>query len=137
MKLWEALEQSNKVRRKGWTPKYHYKIVDNRAFSLCNDDMYKMFLVFPCSDFLADDWEPYKEPEPEAGPEIDPLQIFKNMVSSDGNTVFGAIIKIFEQQQKQICRLEKAQIEHEREIGKLKLIAHDHGVHGIEKPVVR
>lgn len=111
MKLWEALEKSNKVRRKGWDEDYYVEFTpDDRILKQGKEEAN----YIPLCHFKADDWELYNEPTAE--PETDPLQIFKRMVygSLDGNTIvkdhetFRNIIRVFEQQQSEINKLSAA-----------------------------
>lgn len=173
MKLWETLEKSNKVRRKGWeNDSYVTMDADKKMAEVSQGYTVESITI---EEFYADDWEPYKEPtaEPETDEEgksetqkiretgstmknlgdffclvcdvlekqqkqIDELKIIvgtgtKGNQSSDQSEV-DRLVVIMNHQADRICRLEKAQVEHECEIGELKLIAHDHGVHGIESP---
>ena len=64
MKLWEALEKSNKVRRKVWENKLYHMEKDTTLFSYdIKQKTYKTQSAMLTSDFFADDWEVYKEPE--------------------------------------------------------------------------
>ena len=162
MKLWEALEKSNKVRRKGWDEDYYVEFTpDDRILKQGKEEAN----YIPSRHFKADDWELYNEPvTDDLQNQIDKLMAKVEMLSLSDQCQNDKIAKleiIQGQQQKQINesnialgdkltlaatlngmrvsinRLEKAQIEHEREIVELKLIAHDHRVNVIEKPVVR
>ena len=101
MKLWEALEKSNKVRRKGWNAEIRpFDITKREAISI--------------NEFQADDWEPYEEPKPATELEqlkmlIEPLKNHNDDICNPWDEVWSLVVYIMEQQAQKIDQLESEQ----------------------------
>ena len=117
MKLWEALEKSNKVRRKGYKKGLYYQIKGNANIG------YRLFVNIPYSnerpetgftalEVMSDDWEPYEE-QKEAPSKVDINFLRAKDVYNDYPELLGEILNIIEEQGNKIERLEKAQMEHD------------------------
>jgi len=109
MKLWEALEKSNKVRRKGWPDiEEHFRFEDDKAFKV-NSTGEGEFTLMPIIYTRADDWEPYEGPKPATELQNSEDQLKFAQLSK----IADKLTSIVEDQAKKIDRLEKAQTEHE------------------------
>lgn len=81
------------------------------------------------SDLLADDWEVYGEASAKVVTELERLKILieslknhNDNICNPWDEVWSLIVYITEQQARKIDRLEKAQVEHEKDIKQLKAI---------------